>query len=127
MNPVVHFEMPCRDARRAARFYAAAFGWDLRVTRRDPGRATHGVTAVDGEGHPRPDAGPGQYPCVVIGVDELHAAMQRVVAAGGRLAGEPQHIPGVGAFVAFIDSEGNRHGMLQLLRSAQHASREVVA
>ena len=27
MNPVVHFEMPYKDRERAARFYAAAFGW----------------------------------------------------------------------------------------------------
>ena len=28
MNPVVHFEMPYRDAARAAAFYAQAFGWE---------------------------------------------------------------------------------------------------
>ncbi len=28
--PVVHFEMPYRDAARARQFYAAAFGWQLQ-------------------------------------------------------------------------------------------------
>jgi len=30
MNPVVHFEIPFDDARRAAKFYQAAFGWQTK-------------------------------------------------------------------------------------------------
>jgi uncharacterized protein len=52
---------------------------------------------------------------VVIGVEDLAAAMARVAAAGGQVLGEPMDIPGVGAYVAFMDTEGNRHAMLKPL------------
>ena len=31
----------------------------------------------------------------------------------GEVLGEPMHIPGIGQFVAFLDTEGNRASMLQ--------------
>ena len=37
----------------------------------------------------------------------------RVRAAGGQVMGEPMAIPGVGDYVAFTDTEGNRLSMLQ--------------
>ena len=39
--------------------------------------------------------------------------MQRVEAAGGQVLGEPMEIPGIGAYVSFLDTEGNRNSMLQ--------------
>ncbi len=41
--------------------------------------------------------------------------MREVGQAGGEVLGEPMDIPGVGAYVAFTDSEGNRLSMLQAL------------
>ncbi|MGB4927042.1 MAG: hypothetical protein WBP25_11190 [Giesbergeria sp.] len=39
--------------------------------------------------------------------------MQRVKAAGGDVIGEPMAIPGVGEYVSFVDTEGNRNSMIQ--------------
>ena len=36
-----------------------------------------------------------------------------VEEAGGKVLGEPMEIPGVGLYVAFFDTEGNRVSMLQ--------------
>jgi len=33
--------------------------------------------------------------------------------AGGEVLGKPMEIPGVGQYVAFIDTEGNRNSMMQ--------------
>jgi predicted enzyme related to lactoylglutathione lyase len=33
--------------------------------------------------------------------------------AGGKVLGEPMDIPGVGRYVSFFDTEGNRVSMLQ--------------
>ena len=33
--------------------------------------------------------------------------------AGGKVLGEPMEIPGVGQYVSFTDTEGNRVSMLQ--------------
>jgi predicted enzyme related to lactoylglutathione lyase len=40
-----------------------------------------------------------------------------VEKAGGQVLGEPSDIPGVGSYVAFLDTEGNRVSMLQPSRS----------
>jgi len=39
--------------------------------------------------------------------------MRKVTAAGGKVLGEPMEIPGVGQYVSFIDTEGNRVSILQ--------------
>lgn len=129
MNPVVHFEMPYRDRERAARFYTAAFGWQIQmlgpemghymvVTTALPGPRPAGAPdapfgAIGGGLYPLPADGSGQYPSVVVAVDDLVAAMGRVAQAGGQVLGEPMDIPGVGRYVPFVDTEGNRNSMLQ--------------
>ncbi len=59
-----------------------------------------------------------QYLTVDVAVDDVRKAMKKVVEAGGKVLGgqkpgEPDDIPGVGLYVAFIDIEGNRVGMLE--------------
>jgi predicted enzyme related to lactoylglutathione lyase len=127
MNPVVHFEMPYRDRERAARFYTAAFGWQtqrLGAEMNDYLLVTTALTdvrpgapagAINGGLFPFKPDWPIQHPAVVIGVEDIHAAMARVAEAGGEVLGEPMTIPGVGEYVAFVDTEGNRHSMLQPL------------
>ncbi len=131
MNPVVHFEMPFHDRERAAAFYRAAFDWQIELLGPEMGHYMLLTTAVSdakpgapagaigGGMYPhRPDM-PGQHPSVVIAVDEIRAAMARVGSAGGQVLGEPMDIPGVGAYVAFVDTEGNRLSMLQPLMNNQ--------
>jgi predicted enzyme related to lactoylglutathione lyase len=52
---------------------------------------------------------------VVIAVDDIAQAMDKVTSAGGKVLGEPMEIPGIGRYVSFIDTEGNRVSMLQPL------------
>jgi len=128
MNPVVHFEMPYEDKARVASFYEKAFGWQTQALGEDMGNYVLATTTqVGSNGRPtepgainggffqkKPDW-PAQYPSVVVAVDDIGQAMARVTQAGGRVLGEPMNIPGVGAYVSFTDSEGNRVGMLQAL------------
>lgn len=131
MDPVVHFEMPYDDRERIARFYREAFGWKLEMLGAEMG---HYVLASTVEGDARPDAPrgainggffprdpklPGQHPSVVIAVADLRKAMQAVGQSGGEVLGTPMDIPGVGQYVAFHDTEGNRVGMLQPLPRSQ--------
>ena len=124
--PVVHFEMPYRDAARAQRFYAAAFGWQMQAMGPEMGDYILATTALADNDAPGAQRGaingglfpfkadwPMQHPSVVIGVDDIRAAMARVAAAGGEVLGEPMPIPGVGDYVSFVDTEGNRHSILQ--------------
>ena len=128
MNPVVHFEMPYQDQDRVARFYGAAFGWTTQALGADMGHYIVATTTETREGRPiepgtinggfyrKKDDWPAQYPSVVIAVDDIRQATASVLAAGGVVLGEPMQIPGVGAYVSFMDSEGNRVSMLQPLR-----------
>lgn len=123
--PVIHFEMPYRDAARAARFYAEAFGWQTQQLGAEMGNYLMATTAtadsrpdvprgsINGGLFPFNPDWPMQQPSVVIGVDDVRAAMARVKAAGGELMGEPMPIPGVGDYVSFVDTEGNRNSLLQ--------------
>jgi len=124
MNPVVHFEMPYEDPKRVSTFYTNAFGWGMQYLP-DMGKyVLAGTTAVDektqrpkepgainGGFYPKSDTYGGIH--VVISVDNLEASMEAVKKAGGKIQGEIQDIPGIGRFVMFEDTEGNRVGMLQ--------------
>jgi len=129
MNPVIHFEMPYDDAARLAKFYEAVFGWQMQSMGAQMGNYVLATTAESGpDGRPtkpgainggffekKPDF-PAQVPSVVIGVDDIAKAMANVAKAGGQVLGEPMDIPGVGAYVSFTDTEGNRVSLLQPLQ-----------
>lgn len=126
MNPVVHFEMPYDDPERVAKFYRAAFDWQMQQLGAEmAGYVLAGTAENDEQGRPktpgtinggffaRNPEWPAQYPSVVISVGNIQDAMRRVAEAGGKVLGDPMTIPGVGEYVSFFDSEGNRVGMLQ--------------
>ncbi len=127
MNAVVHFEMPYDDRARMARFYERAFGWQTQMLGPEMGDYVLAETAetvdgrpknpgaINGGFFPRKPDWPAQYPSVVIAVDDIRAAMRQVAAAGGEVLGEPMPIPGVGQYVSFMDTEGNRASMLEPL------------
>ena len=122
--PVVHFEMPYDDADRMAAFYQRAFGWEMQrfgtemgnyvlaqTTESEQGRPTT-PGAINGGFFPKGPDSP-QQPSVVIAVKDIAAAVKDVQSAGGEVLGEPMQIPGVGLYVSFHDTEGNRVSLLQ--------------
>ena len=128
MDSVVHFEMPYDNRERMAKFYQAAFGWQTQMLGQDMGNYVLAVTTETGDAGPKhpgainggfyerkPDY-PMQYPSVVIAVDNLKRSTEKVTAAGGKVLGDPWDIPGVGKYVSFVDSEGNRVSMLEPVR-----------
>lgn len=134
MDPVVHFEMPVEDSKRMSAFYAGAFGWEMKMMGPEMGEYVLATTTESNEKGPvKPGAinggffkmdksKPGfQYPSVVIAVKDIKDSMNKVEEAGGKVLGgqkpgEPDDIPGVGLYVSFLDTEGNRVGMLQPIR-----------
>jgi uncharacterized protein len=125
MNPAVQFEMPYENWERMAMFYGSAFGWQTQMLGEDIGHCVLATTTDTDEKGPttpgaidggffqkRPDR-PGQYPSVVIAVDDIRDAVRKVTAAGGKVLGELMEIAGVGQYVSFTDAEGNRVSMLQ--------------
>ena len=132
MDPVVHFEMPCDDRARVARFYESVFGWTTQALGEEMGNYLLAQTAdsdeqgpkqrgaINGGFFPRKSDWPDQHPSVVIAVDSLDEAMGKVKAQGGEVLGEPMEIPGIGQYISFKDTEGNRVGMLQPLPRSGH-------
>ena len=130
MNPVVHFEMPAEDRKRVAAFYTKVFGWQTQLlgpemgdyvlattTESDAGGRPKRPGAINGGFFPKSDEKPAQYPSVVIAVEDIQEHIKKVNKAGGKVLGDPVEIPGVGWYVAFLDTEGNRVSMLQPSRS----------
>jgi predicted enzyme related to lactoylglutathione lyase len=126
MNPVTHFEMPAEDRKRMAGFYTKVFGWKTQQLGEEMGNYVL-VTTTDSDEKGRPktvgtinggffqkaDDKPSQYPSVVIAVEHIKEHMTKVEQAGGKVLGEPWDIPGVGLYVSFLDTEGNRVSMIQ--------------
>jgi predicted enzyme related to lactoylglutathione lyase len=130
-NPVVHFEMPAKDKKRVAKFYSSVFGWQMTQLGSEMGNyILAGTTPVGKNQRPKNPGAinggffeydpkkPGfQQPSVVISVDNLEKSMKTVKKAGGKVLDKPIDIPGIGMFVSFRDTEGNRVGMLQPSRT----------
>ena len=125
MNPVIHFEMPYDDQKRMSTFYSQAFGWQTQALGEEMGNYVLATTTETSEGRPttpgavnggffprKPDW-PAQHPSVVIAVEDITRSTSLVQQSGGKVLGEPMFIPGVGNYVSFIDTEGNRVSMLQ--------------
>ena len=125
MNPVVHFEMPYDNRERMAKFYRSAFGWRTQMLAEDMDNYVLATTtetdengptrpgAINGGFFPKKPDWPAQYPSIVIAVDDIEESVEKVKDAGGKVLGAPMEIPGVGQYVAFIDTEDNRVSMLQ--------------
>jgi predicted enzyme related to lactoylglutathione lyase len=128
MNPVVHFEIPAEDRKRIANFYTKVFGWKTQQLGEDMGNYVLVTTtdsdengpkkpgAINGGFFQKTDDKPAQYPSVVIAVEDIKEHMMNVEKSGGKVLGEPLDIPGVGLYVSFFDTEGNRVGMIQPTR-----------
>ena len=125
MNPVVHFEIPADDRKRIANFYTKVFDWKIQQLGEDMGNYVLATTtdsdengpkkpgAINGGFFQKTDDKSAQYPSVVIAVEDIKEHMMNVEKSGGKVLGEPMDIPGVGLYVSFFDTEGNRVGMIQ--------------
>jgi uncharacterized protein len=129
MNPVVHFEMPAEDRKRMGDFYTKVFGWKTQQLGEDMGNYVLATTtdsdenggpkkpgAINGGFFQKTNDKPAQYPSIVIAVEDIRQHMMNVEKSGGKVLGEPMDIPGVGLYVSFFDTEGNRVGMIQPAR-----------
>jgi len=136
MNPVIHFEMGYNDKQRMVDFYTQVFDWKAQMMGPEMGNYVVAQTTetddkgmvkkpgnINGGFYQKTENPSSHAPSVVISVDDIHESMKKVEAAGGKILGamdssgqhtmEPQDIPGVGLWMSFQDSEGNRVSMLQ--------------
>ncbi|MDZ7626037.1 MAG: VOC family protein [Ignavibacteriaceae bacterium] len=128
MSPVVHFEMPAENRKRMSEFYTKVFGWQTQQLGPEMGEYVLATTtesdetgrpkmggAINGGFYQKTEDPISNHPSVVIAVDDINDSILKIKAGGGKVLGEPMMIPGIGEFVSFIDTEGNRVSILQPL------------
>ena len=106
---VRHFAIHVDDLDRAMAFYTAVFGWTFEAWG-PPGFYAITNAGLPGALHARgtPLTGGGLRAFeITLGVDDLQATRDAVVAHGGRVTLEPFHIDTVGTLISIEDPEGN--------------------
>jgi len=136
MSPVVHFEMGYNDKDRMVKFYETVFGWKgqdmgagmggyvvAQTTDTDSDGMVKTPGTINGGFYAKTDNPASHPPSVVVSVDDIKASIEDIKKGGGKILGgmtpdgkktmEPTMIPGVGLWISFEDTEGNRVSLLQ--------------
>jgi uncharacterized protein len=109
-QPVVHFEIGCRDKQKTQGFFAELFGWKISeagpasmIDTQAPGQGIHGhITALGHEPH--------QYTIFYVQVTDIASALAKAESLGGKTLVPPVAIP-TGTFAWLADPEGNTIGL----------------
>lgn len=109
-NPVVHFEIGCKDLAKTTAFYADLFGWTPTgipmaslINTNAEGIQGH-ITSLGHEPH--------NYVTFYIQVQDINDSLQKIEAAGGKKVLGPVTLPDNKQFAWFSDPEGNMVGLV---------------
>lgn len=115
MAKVVHFEIPVDEPERASAFYREVLGWEMSGFGDEPYWLVR-AGAEDEAGADGALIGRGDLhrtPVVVVGVESIDDALDRVTTAGGEILQPKMPIPGIGWSAYLRDTEGNTIGLFQ--------------
>jgi len=110
-NPVVHFELGCKDLDKTTAFYTELFGWtptpapmsSLLNTNSQEGIQGH-ITSLGHEPH--------NYVTFYIQVEDIKDSLAKIEGAGGKKLIGPVTLPDNKQFAWFTDPEGNVVGLV---------------
>lgn len=112
-QPVVHFEIAGKDAKKLQDFYANLFNW--KVDTNNPHNygmvETGGQGGINGGIMQAPHGVP--YVTFYVLVDDLQAYLNKAESLGGKAVVPPTPIEGVGAFAFLSDPDGNVVGLFK--------------
>lgn len=122
MDKVVHFELVADNVERAKKFYTETFGWQMtdipgagytliRTVEVDEKQMPKEPGAINGGLMERKDQW--QHPIIVLHVDNLPAALEKVKANGGQVVKEEMPAGEMGIVGYVKDTEGNLIGLFQ--------------
>jgi uncharacterized protein len=108
-NPIIHFEIGCRDLPKAQSFFSSLFDWQIKsagpAATIDTGGPVGGhITALGHE--------PFHYTTFYVQVDDVQAYLDKANSLGGRTLVPPIDIP-TGTFAWFSDPDGNTIGLFR--------------
>ena len=112
-NPVIRFDIGCRDRAATTAFYEKVFGWTAREAGFNTEVETGGGKGIDGAvtalGHE-----PHNYVMIYMEVADVDASCAAIKKARGKVTIGPVDIPGDGGrFAWFNDPEGNLLGIFE--------------
>lgn len=113
----MYFEIPSSDTEASMKFYSEAFGWKFRpFGEMDYWQAMTGDQKQPGiDGAIMKKIHPDQPLVNSIQVDDVDAALERVVRLGGSIAVPKMAIPMVGWLAYIKDPDGYVHGLAQMV------------
>jgi len=116
-QPVVHFEIGCKNSPKTQEFYANLFGWKLEqygpaamITTGGEGGIQGHITSLGHEPH--------NYVTVYVQVDDLKTYLDKAGKLGGKTLVPPTEVPGMGHFAWLADVEGNIIGLWKPMKRA---------
>ena len=109
-NPVMHFEIGCRDTAQAAQFYTSLFDWStsqmgpaLMINTGSPAGIQGHFTTLGHE--------PFHYTMFYVNVDDIEASLAKAESLGGKTLVPKVDIPNYGSFAWLTDPDGNTVGL----------------
>ena len=108
-QPVVHFEIGCRDSEKPTEFFSKLFDWQMKpagpATMINTGTSSGIHGHISSLGHE-----PYNYTTFYVQVDDVQAYLAKAASLGGKTLVPPVDIP-TGCFAWFADPEGNTIGL----------------
>jgi uncharacterized protein len=108
-NPVVHFEIGCKDIAKTSQFYSSLFGWQGQPMGPATMIQTGSQAGIQGHfsalGHE-----PHHYTIFYVQVENIEDSLAKAESLGGKTLVPKVDIP-TGSFAWFSDPEGNTVGL----------------
>jgi len=109
-QPVVHFEIGCRDTAKTREFYSKLFNWQIlagpaaMIDTQGNGGINGHITSLGHEPH--------NYVNIYVQVDDIEAYLAKAQELGGKKLVGPVDIP-TGSFAWMSDVEGTMIGLFK--------------
>lgn len=112
-NPVIHWEIVSKDAKRAQDFYANRIDWHVEpMEGMNYGIVdTHTENGISGGIGDQQEEG--YRVTFYVQVSDLQAALDKAESLGGKTVMAPMEIPGVVTLAQFSDLDGNIIGLVK--------------
>ena len=109
-QPVVHFEIGCRNSQKTQEFFTKLFGWQMEAAGPATMISTGANEGIQGHisslGHE-----PHNYVTIYVQVNDLQAYLTDAGKLGGKTLVPPTEVPGMGSFAWLADPDGNIIGL----------------
>jgi predicted enzyme related to lactoylglutathione lyase len=109
-QPVVHFEIGCRNSQATQELFSNLFGWQMEAAGPTAMISTGANDGIQGHisalGHE-----PHNYVTIYVQVDDLQAYLTDAGKLGGKTVVPPTEVPGMGSFAWLADPEGTIIGL----------------